>query len=54
VHFYVLALFKLSPPNMLKPISQGSCDLAELRSHVVMGVCSQPMPFHSVPHVTDH
>jgi hypothetical protein len=58
VHFYVLALFKLSPPNVLKPISQGSCepaaDIAELRSHVFMGVCSRPLPFYSVPHVTDH
>jgi hypothetical protein len=24
------------------------------RSHVSIGVCSQPIPFYSVPHVTDH
>jgi hypothetical protein len=58
IHFYVLALFKLSPPNRLIPISQGSCeaaaDIAELRSHVSLGLCSRPMPFYSVPHVTDH
>ena len=58
VHFYVLALFKLGRPNLLIPVSQGSCvpvaHIAELRSYVQMGVCSQPMPFFSVPHVTDH
>ena len=58
VHFFVLALFKLSPPNVLKGVSKGSCvaasDLAELRSKVSEGLCSQPGPFHSVPHVTDH
>lgn len=57
-HFYVLALFTLSPPNLLKPIWQGSCepaaDIAELRSNVSMRMCSQPLPFYSVRHVTDH
>jgi hypothetical protein len=57
-HFYILALFKLSPPNLLKGVSEGSCvpaaDIAELRSNVSSGLCSQPTPFYWVPHVTDH
>jgi hypothetical protein len=57
-HFYVLALFTLTPPNLLKGVSEGSCvpaaDIAELRSNVSSGLCSQPTPFYRVPHVTDH
>ena len=57
-HFYVLALFKRGPANALKPISESSCrpaaDIAEIRDYVSMGACSRPMPFYSVPHVTDH
>jgi hypothetical protein len=58
VHFFVLALFELSPPNGLKGVSKSSCipaaDLVELRSRVSEGLCFQPDPFYSVPHVTDH
>ncbi len=57
-HFYILALFKLSPPNVLKGVSESSCvsaaDIAELRSKVSRSLCSQPIPFYWVPHVTDH
>ena len=58
VHFFVLALFELSPPNLLKGVSKGSCvaaaDLTELRSKVSEGLCFQSDPFYSVPNVTDH
>lgn len=57
VHFYVLALLKVTPLNILQPVSKGSCvpaaDIAELRSKVSRGLCSQPIPFYWVPHVTD-
>ena len=57
-HFYVLALFEVTPPNTLKGVSLGSCvpaaDFAELRSNVSQGLCSHPLPHHWVRHVTDH
>jgi len=57
-HFYVLALFKLSPASAMKPIWEGSCepaaDIAELRSKVSKGLCSQPIPLRWVLHVWDH
>jgi hypothetical protein len=57
-HFYVLALFKLTPAGAIQPIWQGSCepaaDIAELRSKVSTGLCSQPIPSRRVLHVWDH